>query len=97
MSVAAGGSRHQSTRKRHMSMQDRVEMYNTVMALEDEDSSGVGTSMEDKPVATAAPRVRKTSKVMFEPPPEIEVGSVEDGKESVTAEVHQVGVQYGKV
>lgn len=82
-----GVSGTRSTRKRHMSMQDRVDMYNTVMALEDEDSNDVSV-MEDKMVA-AGPRVRKTSKVMFEPP-EIEVAHADDGKESVTAEVHQV-------
>ena len=61
-------------------MQDRVEMYNTVMALEEEQDS----TLEETKVAPGT-RVRKTSKVMFEPP-EIEVA--QDGK--VTAEVHQV-------
>ena len=67
-------------RKRHLSMQDRVEMYNTVMALEEEQDN----TLEETKVAPGT-RVRKTSKVMFEPP---ELDAAQDGK--VTAEVHQV-------
>ena len=79
-------------RKRHMSMQDRVEMYNTVIALEDE--AGVDTTA----VAGAKSRVRKTSKVMFGPP-DLSQLTDDDNTDNtdaadvnnVTAEIHQVG------
>jgi len=74
-----------SGRQRHMSMQDRVEMYNTVLEIEQEDK-------EQKPKTIQ----RKNSKVMFEPP-QLEV-TKETNKnddeaaakvEEVEAEVHQ--------
>ena len=81
-------------RKRHMSMQDRVEMYNTVIALEEE--AGVDTTA----VAGAKSRVRKTSKVMFGPP-DLSQLTDDDNTDNtdaaaadvnnVTAEIHQVG------
>ena len=52
-SGASGVSNVTSGRVRHMSMQDRVEMYNTVLALEDEEED-----MEQTQV-----RTRKSSKV----------------------------------
>ena len=78
-------------RKRHMSMQDRVEMYNTVIALEEE--AGVDTTA----VAGAKSRVRKTSKVMFGPP-DLSQLTDDDNTDAaaaadvnnVTAEIHQV-------
>ena len=51
-------------RRRHLSMQDRVELYNTALELD----------TEAEEAATARPRVRKSSKVMFEAPrPALEV------------------------
>ena len=73
--TAAARTRHQSHsdpsaavgvagRRRHLSMQDRVELYNTALELD----------TEAEEAATARPRVRKSSKVMFEAPrPALEV------------------------
>ena len=73
--TAAARTRHQSHsdpsapvgvagRRRHLSMQDRVELYNTALELD----------TEAEETATARPRVRKSSKVMFEAPrPALEV------------------------
>jgi len=67
-----------SGRKRHMSMQDRVEMYNTVLEMEQEDKKEPETIQ------------RKNSKVMFEPP-QLEVTNENEKvvTEEVEAEVHQ--------
>ena len=72
-------------RRRHMSMQDRVEMYNTVLALEDE---------ANKEAGEATGRQRKSSKVMFEHP---KIEMTDEGArvvDLVQAEVHQVFFKY---
>ena len=72
-------------RRRHLSMQDRVELYNTALELD----------TEAEEAATARPRVRKSSKVMFEAPrPALEVTAegvrvVERDAVRVEAEVQQ--------
>ena len=60
-------------------MQDRVEMYNTVLEMEQEDKKEPETIQ------------RKNSKVMFEPP-QLEVTNENEKvvTEEVEAEVHQV-------
>ena len=60
-------------------MQDRVEMYNTVLEMEQEDKKEPETIQ------------RKNSKVMFEPP-QLEVTNENEKvvTEDVEAEVHQV-------
>ena len=68
-------------RRRHLSMQDRVELYNTALELD----------TEAEEAALARPRVRKSSKVMFEAPrPALEV-TAEGVRvvERVEAEVQQ--------
>ena len=68
-----------------MSMQDRVEMYNTVLALEDEASKEAGE---------VTGRQRKSSKVMFEHP---KIEMTDEGArvvDLVQAEVHQVFFKY---
>ena len=87
--TAAARTRHQSHsdpsapvgvagRRRHLSMQDRVELYNTALELD----------TEAEEAATARPRVRKSSKVMFEAPrPALEVTA--EGVRVVEAEVQQ--------
>ena len=94
--TAAARTRHQSHsdpsaavgvagRRRHLSMQDRVELYNTALELD----------TEAEEAATARPRVRKSSKVMFEAPrPALEVTAegvrvVERDTVRVEAEVQQ--------
>ena len=94
--TAAARTRHQSHsdpsapvgvagRRRHLSMQDRVELYNTALELD----------TEAEEAATARPRVRKSSKVMFEAPrPALEVTAegvrvVERDAVRVEAEVQQ--------
>ena len=70
-----------SGRRRHLSMQDRVELYNTALELD----------TEAEEAALARPRVRKSSKVMFEAPrPALEV-TAEGVRvvERVEAEVQQ--------
>ena len=72
-------------RRRHLSMQDRVELYNTALELD----------TEAEEAALARPRVRKSSKVMFEAPrPALEVTAegvrvVERDTVRVEAEVQQ--------
>ena len=69
-------------RRRHLSMQDRVELYNTALELD----------TEAEEAATARPRVRKSSKVMFEAPrPALEVTAegVRVVERVVEAEVQQ--------
>ena len=91
--TAAARTRHQSHsdpsapvgvagRRRHLSMQDRVELYNTALELD----------TEAEEAATARPRVRKSSKVMFEAPrPALEVTAegVRVVERVVEAEVQQ--------
>ena len=94
--TAAARTRHQSHsdpsaavgvagRRRHLSMQDRVELYNTALELD----------TEAEEAALARPRVRKSSKVMFEAPrPALEVTAegvrvVERDTVRVEAEVQQ--------
>ena len=76
-------SETEKRKMRHMSMQDRIEMYNN-RDLEDQQTG------EPVAVGQDTERVRKTSRVMF-PPQVVHIDGVANVVEAATeAEVHQV-------